>query len=69
MIGKANFDPPIEINDGQISSALLDFDLSRSFILKGNPYTFIGGDSSGRSKGNGPETASINIPVRLKGLY
>lgn len=34
---KVNFDPPIRIYPGMVANVLLDFNLSRSFILTGNP--------------------------------
>lgn len=38
---KILFDPPIIIYPGRIANVLLDFNLSRSFILKGNPKSAV----------------------------
>lgn len=40
---KIKFDPEIQILEGQTSDVLLDFDVSRSFVVKGNVSTQING--------------------------
>lgn len=40
---KIKFDPAIQVLEGQTSDVLLDFDVSRSFVVKGNVSTQING--------------------------
>jgi hypothetical protein len=78
---KIKFDPEIQITDGQTSDVLLDFDVSRSFVVKGKIGSKINGFNfkpvvrgaflglAGRVEGNVADTAGNPLENALVKLW
>ncbi len=78
---KIKFDPEIQITEGQTSDVLLDFDVSRSFVVKGNIGSKIIGfnfkpvvrgaflELAGRVEGNVADTLGIPLENAMVKLW
>lgn len=78
---KIKFDPEIQITEGQTSDVLLDFDVSRSFVVKGNIGSKIIGFNfkpvvrgaflglAGRVEGNVADTLGIPLENAMVKLW
>jgi hypothetical protein len=78
---KIKLEPAIYLDEGQTSDVLLDFDVSRSFVVRGNPMGVINGfifkpvvrgvylGAAGRIEGTVTDTASVALEDALVRLY